>query len=570
MKKISLLLLLLAGVTGLHAEVLFDAEKRPGFTRPEPDQALTSPKTFVEEDRVKSKAPGWQPNGIRVYDTTGSANRQRICTDGNSGAIICWDERYRGGFSDSDYDVYAQRVDSGGNLRWQSQGVPICTLSASNSNYTAMVADGYGGAIIAWEDNRSGLPKVYAQRVDSMGNKLWTENGVNVCSYHSGYVDLCSDGHGGAIIAYMDGRNSAVTSDDIYAQRIDSVGNPAWMVDGVPVCTADSIQFWPHIVMDGLDGAVITWEEDLRNGNYDIYAQRINCLGNTVWLTNGLEISVKPNRQDKSDLCRNNYGGAIIKWNDYTDSNTYAQSLDSLGNKKWLNNGVNLNGGYSGYINSILFWGGVTNVYNAQYIDSLGNVKWGDGILLHGDSTGSGFGANSDMFNNLFVVWDINISLNYYDQFVQKVDTNGNLMWGFGGVSICTLKILNESYPKVVNDCLGGAICTWGRIYAQRIYADGTPGGVAGEPGESSIFKVSGLKVFPNPVEYYANIRYTMSQSGKVRIVVYNIAGQLVRILEDGDAQAGDYIVKWDGCDNNGKSVSSGMLFCLHRKIVIL
>jgi hypothetical protein len=217
---------LYAGVS--PARKLFDAEKREGDTRPKPYLTLAPSPVGKEESKgVMSKAPGWQPNGIAVCDTA-NCFLPKIVSDGNSGAIICWTEKYRGADSVNHYtdDIYAQRVDSGGNFVWQSQGVPVCSLSNSWSSYPAMITDGQGGAIIAWEDDRGGLgyTRVFAQRLDSLGNRMWPENGVLVCNQMSGYVDLCSDGCGGAIIAYVDGRDEAATSDNIYAQRIDSAG----------------------------------------------------------------------------------------------------------------------------------------------------------------------------------------------------------------------------------------------------------------------------------------------------------------------------------------------------------
>ena len=202
---------------------LFDAELREGDTRPKPD-LVSHPFPRGEGAGVRSdhpspglspqrrevrKSPGWQPNGIAVCDTAPSA-LPKIVSDGNSGAIICWTECYRDQVSLDD-DIYAQRVDSGGNFVWATQGVPVCSLKGSYSNYPAMISDGRGGSIIAWEDSRGGLgyTRVFAQRLDSLGNRLWGENGMLVCNQMSGYVDLCTDGHGGAIIAYVDGRDVA-------------------------------------------------------------------------------------------------------------------------------------------------------------------------------------------------------------------------------------------------------------------------------------------------------------------------------------------------------------------------
>lgn len=53
-----------------------------------------------------------------------------------------------------------------------SVNVPICVESYSQAN-AAMASDGFGGAIIAWEDYRNGDMDIYAQRVDADGNVRW-------------------------------------------------------------------------------------------------------------------------------------------------------------------------------------------------------------------------------------------------------------------------------------------------------------------------------------------------------------------------------------------------------------
>ncbi len=85
-----------------------------------------------------------------------------------------------------------------------------------------MVADGSGGAIIAWEDNRIYAPTtdVFAQRLSSGGAALWTPNGVPVCTAASHQIDVlvASDAAGGAIVSWNDVR------DDVYAQRVTGAG----------------------------------------------------------------------------------------------------------------------------------------------------------------------------------------------------------------------------------------------------------------------------------------------------------------------------------------------------------
>jgi len=70
----------------------------------------------------------------------------------------------------------------------------------------------------------------------------------------------------------------------------------------------------------------------------------------------------------------------------------------------------------------------------------------------------------------------------------------------------------------------------------------------------------------PNPFNARTMISYQLAQEGKVTLRVYNLAGQLVRTLLDEKVQAGQHSVIWDGRDDSGQEVSSGVYF--YRLIV--
>jgi hypothetical protein len=104
----------------------------------------------------------------------------------------------------------------------------------------------------------------------------WSDNpNINtpICTESHSQEDptIISDGSGGAIITWQDHRSGNY---DIYAQGISSLGATQWSANGVAICTASHDQVHPTIISDGSGGAIITWQ-DGRSGNYDIYAQRI-------------------------------------------------------------------------------------------------------------------------------------------------------------------------------------------------------------------------------------------------------------------------------------------------------
>jgi len=66
---------------------------------------------------------------------------------------------------------------------------------------------------------------------------------------------------------------------------------------------------------------------------------------------------------------------------------------------------------------------------------------------------------------------------------------------------------------------------------------------------------------YPNPFNPTTNIRFALSERGQLRLVIYNSLGKKVRQLIDDYASAGEYEVRWDGKNDFGNPVSSGIYF---------
>ncbi len=66
---------------------------------------------------------------------------------------------------------------------------------------------------------------------------------------------------------------------------------------------------------------------------------------------------------------------------------------------------------------------------------------------------------------------------------------------------------------------------------------------------------------FPNPFNPETQISYSLPEEGEVRLTIYNVLGQQVKVLVDGHQNAGAQTVIWDGCNENGEKVSSGIYF---------
>jgi hypothetical protein len=66
----------------------------------------------------------------------------------------------------------------------------------------------------------------------------------------------------------------------------------------------------------------------------------------------------------------------------------------------------------------------------------------------------------------------------------------------------------------------------------------------------------------PNPFNPETVIRYELPKAGKVLLMIYNLNGQKVKTLKDGEQAAGRYSVLWSGGDDRGQQAASGTYFC--------
>jgi hypothetical protein len=66
---------------------------------------------------------------------------------------------------------------------------------------------------------------------------------------------------------------------------------------------------------------------------------------------------------------------------------------------------------------------------------------------------------------------------------------------------------------------------------------------------------------YPNPFNPQTHISYRLPQGGHVTLAVYNVRGQRVGELVDCQQSAGEHVVTWDGMDEAGRAVASGIYF---------
>jgi flagellar hook assembly protein FlgD len=87
----------------------------------------------------------------------------------------------------------------------------------------------------------------------------------------------------------------------------------------------------------------------------------------------------------------------------------------------------------------------------------------------------------------------------------------------------------------------------------------GSVDGIEGQPISMEQYSLKLGLAYPNPVNNRTTISYQLPARATVELAVYNVLGQKVRILAQGTQNPGWHSVEWNGRDNGGRRVSSGI-----------
>lgn len=321
---------------------------------------------------------------------------------------------------------------------WDPNGTAICTTSRFQ-NWPVICSDGAGGAIITWIDAAD--EEVFAQKINANGQTLWEPNGTVICndiSLHIVDIAICTDGAGGAIIAWQDLRSVQY---DIFVQRINATGQTMWTPNGTLVTSAVGPHMNPQLLSDNAGGAFLAWVNSTGVATR-VYAQRFDGDGNFMWDPDGIRVSDYILNHNPS-LIDDGEGGIIIaiehEETQFQDSDIHAQKIDGNGNILWGMEGKP-----------------ICTVNADQDAPKLCSDGQGGAIITWYDK------RNSE--DNIYI---------------QRISTGGNIMWTLNGTELSTSNYSAE-FPEIISDGLGGAIIAWGDmreldVYVQRINANGLP-----------------------------------------------------------------------------------------------
>lgn len=270
----------------------------------------------------------WPHQGLQVVFSSnfGATSLSLLANDGNSfymGLEVGWS----GGYG----SIRAAKIDGNGTPLWDSAGIAVSAIGDYRG--PKLVNDGYGGfEMMYWADNGQ-IGNIYMQRIDANGNLKWGSSGVGLnTQYTIGFPDYnITNLTNGDVAATWDGY---IYHAGVYAQKLDTSGAFLWGANEIKVCDTPAGQSYPDIITDGMGGAYFAWSDARASGQPTrIYAQRLNANGVEQWQHNGIAIDTQNTYVPNPSLSVDVNNGVHVFWPSTQGSSHVAlQRLDTAGN----------------------------------------------------------------------------------------------------------------------------------------------------------------------------------------------------------------------------------------------
>jgi hypothetical protein len=438
--------------------------------------------TRISGEGVALKISGggmWTENGVRVTSNTQDQDQVAMDGDGSGGAYIAWRDKRTNPFG----DIYASRVNSSGSIvsGWATAvttGTPGVVTNEAPDITKSINGAAVDGMVVTWIQH-NGSPyyqDIYAKKLDPDGNALWT---VGVCTLEATQYGpkIVSDRNGGAVIVWGDYRESIPA---IYAQKVDSGGQAVWTTNGITVCASivdakKTAANNPQIAFFGSsDGYMIGWY-DQRDGYQDLYARRLLNDGtfSSAFLSNGIKVSTSTSSKELFSLSYGfippSYYLPIFTWKEVGGGvqRVYGQWLRGSGLRGWTDTGAQVYATVSrvtypsvtvtpsgeSIFSWDVFYGGVSYEAFVQMLNISGEAMWTSG----GKSLGQTYILKivSDGARGAYAA-AIGISGYNLYPYAQRIDEAGNKVWDENGVQLSVYPLTGEiSFSNLVFESVG-------------------------------------------------------------------------------------------------------------------
>jgi uncharacterized delta-60 repeat protein len=468
-------------------------------------------------------------------------------------------------------------------VKYNSAGDTVWTSSYNGPGNSTDVAqaiavDSHGFVYVAGTSIGLGTEEDYATiKYDSSGNQRWVARYDGPVHGQDISSALAVDPSGNVYVTGMSQRDTMSSSAFNYATvKYDSLGNALWV--GSYKGPGSDLNIALALALDRLGNAYVTGWSSNTSAGYDCATIKYNSAGDTLWVRRypgvsgygGTSIGRAIAVDDSGHVYVTGVSRDIINGSDFLTI-----KYNSAGDTLWVRR-------YDGPVNA-------RDEAWALTVDSTGNVY----------VTGQSQPNNSDQADYLTIKYDNAGNQRWVARYngpgnqadVAKhiaVDAQGNVYVGGGSIGLTP----NGDYCTVKYDSLGSQL--WAARYdgpannydvifglaiddSNNVYVTGTSDGnvspvmctikyrqfvgveEVAPSGVSLHFELS--QNVPNPWVEGTRIAYSLPYEAQVDLRVYNPVGQLVRSLVNGEESAGYKQVAWDGRDDEGRRVPSGVYF---------
>ncbi|MEN8208291.1 MAG: FlgD immunoglobulin-like domain containing protein [Candidatus Fermentibacteria bacterium] len=404
-------------------------------------------------------------------------------------------------------------------------------------------------------------------RTDAAGDTLWGKVFGSIEIDYGNCVDQTSDG---GFIVVGETKSFGSVDLDMYVIRTDSQGDSIWS---------------NHYGGDGYDKA--HWVSETFDGNYiicgygnsygagmeDAYLMKLDSNGTMLWLKTfgGPMSDVSWELQETADhgyIMAGSYSGS--------DSDLWLIKTDIDGNIIWENTyggtqndwGRSLDqtadGGYiilgNGFSNSA----GLTD-FQIVRTDSLGQEIWSGTYGGPNFDTGLSIRETDDQ-GFILIGWTRSFGAGDQDIWLLRTDSAGDTLWTqtYGAASYESCRVIqiteDGGYVFVGHTAsYGGAEMYW----LFKTEPDTSSTSISGEPPVSALLAGN----HPNPFNLCTAVSFKLEEGGPVRLTIYDTSGRMVRCLSDDLLPSGEHSLIWDGCDDTGHFLPSGVyLYALETR----
>lgn len=278
-------------------------------------------------------APRFAQDGVGYLGDTGATPGfvQMVAADAGS-VILSW---MRATSFSGQRHLHAMKFDVLGAPVWNG-GVRVSLFDQASvpiAHQHKMVADGQGGAFVAWHFAPGQQFRGRVHRLSAAGVELWPHNGVDVSTTTNSVFDpaLAVDPATASAIVFWNERNLAQSAWGIGAQRLDAAGAPQWGANGITLVPVGAVTMFAPVAAPfagGAFGAVL--EQAPGSQDKAVRAFALDPAGATTW-SGATYASTAPSDKLRLQLASTRSGAAVLAWTDLRNGagDLFAQAIGS-------------------------------------------------------------------------------------------------------------------------------------------------------------------------------------------------------------------------------------------------